>query len=274
MSRRAGGFTLVEVVLATVLFSLLMAAYYTVFLNAVQLEEHVRSERAFGTVAPAILDLVEDDLASLHTSPTKLDAFPLRGTDGSLDGEPADEVHFVARRASVHQEDLGGRGKFLRSPVNEVGYKLARGDRGSETRKLYRREAYYVDGSPLEGGDYHEIYDRVVSLDIAYAGYRVEERERADSRSLGEHRLERFESWDSAERKGYPSAVIVTLVVEPPRLSVEPEAERGKPRPRHTFVRVIPLFQADDVAAPAAPPASNQPAATPAGSGASLPVRR
>jgi len=263
MTGRQRGFTLIEVVLATVLFALLMASYYAVFLNAVRLEEHVRSERAFGTVAPAILDLIEDDLASLYTSPAKPDAFPLRGTDGSLDGEPADEIHFVARRASIHQEDIGGRGTYLRSPINEVGYKLARGDPASGTRRLYRREAYYVDGSPLQGGDYHEIYDRVVSLDIAYAGYRAEERERASSESLGEHRLERFESWDSAERKGFPSAVIVTLVVEPPRLSVEPEAERDKPRPRNTFVRVIPLLQADDVA-PRAAPASDRPGGSPA----------
>ncbi len=251
--RSQRGFTLIEVLLATVLFALLMAGYYVVFLNVVELEEYARSQRAFSTVGPAILDLMEDDLAALHISPVKADAFPFRGTDETLQGQPADRMNFVARRASVQQEDIGSRGTFLRSSLNEVGYRLGRGE--GEVRRLYRRESYSVDAAPLEGGEYHELYDRVVSLDIQYAGYRVEETERSSSTELGRHELERFESWDSEERKGFPAAVIITLVLEPPLLGVQPERKQGEPPPRQTFVRLIPLIHAHDI-----PPAPAQPA--------------
>ena len=249
---RARGFTLLEVLLATVLFGFLMSGYYVVFLNVVELEEYARAQRAFSTLGPAILDLVEDDLLSLHVSPTKADAFPFRGSEESLQGQPADRMNFVARRLSVHQEDIGSRGIFLRSPLNEVGYRLGRGE--GEVRRLYRREGYSVDAAPLEGGDYHELYDRVVSLDIHYAGYRVEEAERSSASTLGQHELERFESWDSEERKGFPAAVIVTLVLEPPLLGVRPPPGAREAPPRQTFVRIIPLVQAHDVPpAPAGP---------------------
>ena len=56
MTRR--GFTLLEVILATTLFALLMSSYYAIFFNVSQLEEYARSQRAFSAVGPAILDLV------------------------------------------------------------------------------------------------------------------------------------------------------------------------------------------------------------------------
>ena len=86
-------------------------------------------------------------------------------------------------------------------------------------RKLYRRESYYLDESPLSGGDFYEVYDRIVSFDVHYAGYRAEEEARESTETLGERNLDKFESWDSEERKALPTAIIVTLVIEPPQLT-------------------------------------------------------
>lgn len=252
--RRDGGFTLLEIILATSLFVLLMSSYYTVFIHVVELEEYARNQRAIGAVGPAVLDLVEDDMLSVYTHPKARDAFPFRGRDDALGGEAADKMDFVAHRASIHREDFHGEGEWVYCPVNEVGYRLARNRRDSgNVRRLYRRESYYVDSSPLDGGDYYEIYDRVVAFDVKYVGFRVEEEERSDQDTLGETAYELFESWDSEERKALPTAVVLTLTIEPPRLTDKQEIEVDEAERlarRRTFFRVVHLVQADDIQPP------------------------
>ena len=257
--RRERGFTLIELILATTLFAGLMTAYYEVFSGVVELEETARDQRAFGIVGPAILDYMEDDLLSLYTHPRKADAFPFRGEDDSLASKAADRLNFVTRRASFHQEEFFGDDRWVRSPVNEVGYRLARGDsRYGDVRKMWRREAFYVDEMPFQGGEFYEVYDRIVELEITYAGYRVEEEERTDQESVGEHLLERFESWDSEERRGYPTAVIVRLTVEPPRMAIRKRYDDVEAPQSRTFLRIIPLVHAADIA----PPPEGQPGTT------------
>jgi len=267
MTRRAAGFTLIEIMIATFLFSGLMAMYYDVFTGVMDLEQYARESRAFSSVGPAILDLIEDDADSLYVSPAALDAFPLRGLDQDLSGMPADRIAFVTQRASIHQEEFYGRDQWLRSPINEVGYRLARGRPGSTARRLYRREGYYVDESPLDGGDYYEVYDRVAGFDIRYAGYRAEESERTSQEDLGRHQLETFESWDTEQRKAVPTALIVTLTVEAPQLSVIETPRADGERERRTFVRIIRLIQADDI------PPEQAPAGTPGNNPATNPGR-
>jgi len=248
---RRRGFTLLEILVATALFSLLMGAYYTAFANVLMLEEYARTQRAFSSVGPAILDLIEDDILSAYTHPNELAAYPFRGENDSLGSEPADRMQFVARRASIAQEEFFGRDNWVRSPVNEIGYRMGRGKSSmGDVRRLYRRESYYVDDSPLQGGNYYEVYDRMVSFDIQYVGYRAEEETRTDELNMANQNLDKFESWDSEERKGLPSALIVTIVIEAPQITRDGGKNRDKlavARSRRTFVRIIPLVQMDDV---------------------------
>jgi type II secretion system protein J len=244
----ARGFTLLEILIATVLFAMLMGAYYSVFTNVADLESYARDQRAYGSVGPAVMDLLEDDFQSLYSHPRALDAFPFRGTDEDRGGQPADVVNFVAARRSVHQEPY--QSEIIRSPINEVGYRLAKPSREDGVRRLYRRENFYVDAAPLDGGDYYELYDRVVGFDLKYVGFRVEEGERTDQDTLGEHRYETFDSWDSVERKYFPTAVVVTLTIRPPRITTE-VVDRSEAPETRTFVRIIRLTQADDILPPA-----------------------
>ena len=262
---RARGFTLIEIVLATTLFALLMSSYYIIVINVMTLEDVARSERSSPSIGPAVLDLMEDDLLSLYSHPREPKAFPFRGTDDSLGSEPADRLDFVAHRPSVHQESFW-TDAWLRSPVNEVGYRLATGGAAGrgDVRTLYRRERFHVDDMPLEGGDYFEMYDRVVSLDITYAGYRAEEEERTDLDQLGTRSLDSFESWDSDERGAFPTAIILRFTIEPPQLQATIEVDGNARAPeRRTFVRIVRLVQAGDIPAPEAPAEGAQPGGPP-----------
>ncbi len=261
MSAVRRGFTLIEIMVATTLFALLMGTYYMALSNVLLLEEHARDQRAFGSIAPSVLDLIEDDFLSLHAHPRERAVFPFRAEDASLGSEAADRVDFVALRESIRQEEFFGHDRWVRSPVNEVGYRLARPADGGrrEVRTLHRREGYYVDGTPLQGGDYYEVYDGVVAFDIYYLGYRVEEEARAAENTSEKKRLEKFESWDSEERKGLPTAAVVTLTIAPPRMQATEEDERTTALESRTFVRIIPFLRADDVEAPAAAAAPGTP---------------
>jgi hypothetical protein len=249
--------------LATMLFALLMSSYYAIFSNVAELQQHARAQRAFSAVGPAVLNLIEDDIQSLYTNPRAQNAFPFRGEDGSRGSQPADSMNFTTMRASIHKEEFFDRKNLLSSPVNETGYRLARGE--GDVRRLYRREGYYADGTPLQGGDYYEVYDRVLAFDVLYVGYPAEEAERRSQETLGQHRLDTFESWNSEERRAMPTAMVVTLTVEPPMLGGEaPPAADGPPgtgRPQRTFVRILQLVQADDVLPPK--PSGTQPGASP-----------
>ncbi len=261
MTRR--GFTLLEVVLATTLFALLMSSYYAIFMNVSELEEYARSQRAFSAVGPAVLNLIEDDIQSLYTHPRAGNAFPFRGEDGSRGSQPADTMNFVTMRPSIHKEEFFDRKNHLSSPVTETGYRLARG--AGDVRRLYRRESYYPDGTPLQGGDYYEVYDRVLAFDVLYVGYPAEEEERRSQETLGQHRLDTFESWNSEERRAMPTAMVVTLTVEPPSLGTGAprEAAFEAARPQRTFVRIVQFVQADDVLPPKASGGPQQPGTTP-----------
>ena len=137
------GFTLIEVILATTLFALLMSSYYVVFTRVVELEAYARDQRAFGTVGPAILDLIEDDLLSLYSHPREPDAFPFRGDDESSGGKPADRMFFVVRRASVHQEEFFGDER-LQALLAEIGGESA----ANACKTVALRIAEYEQGSP------------------------------------------------------------------------------------------------------------------------------
>jgi len=250
------GFTLLEVILATTLFALLMSSYYEIFINVSELEQYARSQRAFSAVGPAVLNQMEDDLQSLYANPRAPAAFPYRGEDGARGSEPADSMNFVTMRPSIHKEEFFDRKTFVSSPVNEVGYRLARGE--GNVRRLYRRESYYVDGTPLQGGDYFEVYDRVLAFDVLYVGYRSEEDERKSQDTLAQHKLDTFESWNSEERRAMPTALVVTLTVEPPQLAATSEDTPEQARPKRTFLRIIQLVQADDILPPKAPTNNQQ----------------
>jgi prepilin-type N-terminal cleavage/methylation domain-containing protein len=250
---RTRGFTLLEVILATTLFALLMGGYYSILINVSDLEQYARSQRAFSAVGPAVLDLIEDDLLSLYTNPRAPNAFPFRGEEGSRGSQPADSMNFTSLRPTIHKEEFFDRKKFVSSPIHETGYRLARGE--GDVRRLYRRESYYPDGTPLQGGEYFEIYDRVLAFDVTYVGFPAEEEERRSQETLKQHRLDTFESWNSEERRAMPTALVVTLTIEPPRLTVGP-ADQG-PAPQRTFVRLIPLMQADDVLPPKQQPGTS-----------------
>jgi type II secretion system protein J len=157
------GFTLLEVLVATAILSIVCAAVYTSYISNV---ESIRSGRSGGEirqVARIVLDLMERDLESAIDRAPGLGGAQRLGMiarNGTLDGKAADRIdfttltHIPARRADP-QTDLC-----------TVGYRLEKGEGGGLV--LYRRDNGTPGEDILLGGREEELTDRVTGLDLVY----------------------------------------------------------------------------------------------------------
>ena len=137
-----------------------------------------------------------------------------RGKAGTRGGKDADVVNFVTARTTrtVGTEEDGQRREEDRtSPLTEVGYACRNNDEDSDYIELWRREDYFVDDKPTEGGQYSLVYDRVRTFRLRY--YPIPEEAQVK---------EGLEEWDSVQRKGIPYAILLRIDfdVKPPDKNV------------------------------------------------------
>jgi type II secretion system protein J len=191
-SRRA--FTLVELLVATGILAMLLAAGSAVFSAGVRAAEKTRRHGGMVAQGQRALRLIAADLAGA----TELEDFRLVSLDVQDGGHDCDTLDFILLRRSVDRKgpDEGGRA--------EVGYSLPKGEQSVE-RGLLRREDRSCDEDPLEGGETWVVAPSVSDLDFEFFdGY----------------------SWAAGwqDRNSLPVAVRVSLVVtdedgiEPPML--------------------------------------------------------
>lgn len=246
-TRRDRGFTLVEVMLAVAIGAILLTMMFSSLDTAVRTRRAVSDLSTPYAVGPAVLDALEADLRNAHFYDLKEnDAF--WGVDADLLGREADGLSFVTDTlCHVGEPELKsalevGRtvDRERRSPATEVQYVCRRSDAHPGALELWRREDFYVDDSPHDGGIYRLVYDRVYDFKLEYV-----RRDSAPSAGVGsaEKSAEqmRQDGWNAIEEKGLPRAVIVTIGLYA-RVSEEAAARRDEPQV-FVFRRWIPLPQ-------------------------------
>jgi len=178
-----GGFTLVELLIASSMMAVLAAAGYVVFAAGVRSADTVRrvnarvayAERALAAMAADIRAAVEHDGVRL----TSLDA--------TYEGKDADTIDFIAVRTRQAPDDPEA------SSQCEVGYYIDN-DPATEARWLLRREDSTIDEDALEGGTLTQAGPFVSELNLEfYDG------------------LEWVSGWEDQER--FPLAVRIGIVV-------------------------------------------------------------
>ncbi len=236
MIRRQRGFTLVEVVVAITLLSLLLVGVYTVAVGTMKAKRRIDQSAAIYTAGPAILDLVERDFRSAYFYGVK-DMKALKAQRESVSGTECtilDLVTTVRSRNAVEVED-----REVRADVTEIGYRLRGSDDNPGCLELYRREQFFFDDDLLRGGDYYLVYDRVKSFTVDF--FEQEEQEGSVTSSIAQE--EGKETWDTVDAKAMPRAARITLELPaPPELSGDPEAEAKI----YKFVRWVLFPTADD----------------------------
>jgi len=156
-----GGFTLVELLLSTAIFSVIIGVAYAVFSAGLDLQEKADRRLLRLQSARFALARITEDLQSAALF-GKAETFLFEGVDGQDEnGRADDSLDFLSLSNVSRREGLTA------SDQCEVGY-LIYADPASGTSILYRRLDATVDEDVTEGGTYQELAEGVVSLDIEY----------------------------------------------------------------------------------------------------------
>ncbi len=195
---RRAGFTLMEVMIALTIMSLVMVALYTTLNATLRARDQLEVESRVTRLGPEILDILEADLRRVWLLGIEGDRV-FKGEARTIDGEPADSLSLLTNidsSTSRRVEDLE-----IPSDVCETGYRLRRNPELPDVLELWRRRSFHVDEEPLEDGVYELLHDRVVRLQLRYL-------ERLDP--FGE----KLHEWDASLRHRLPAAVEIELALE------------------------------------------------------------
>ena len=214
----ARGFTLIEVAVAITLLSLTMTFLYQILFNTIRSRDALREGLEAPKIDNAVLDTILKDFRFLYYRAGQFPAdsgFWGRNTSVSQ----MDRVDFLTSRTSRVAELEEATQASGSSPLVEVGYAGKRSEPnepGGRWFSLYRREAYFPDDDPTDGGMFDLIYDKVRRFDLRYFAA-AEERAKDDSG---------LDEWDSKVLHKVPAAIELILeydVREP--LKNEPNAQ-------------------------------------------------
>lgn len=200
-------FTLVEVLVVLLIVSGIMLAM-TQLLEAARISrDTIHNIQETQLAGPAIMDLIERDLRALVAYDRPPDQL-LRIKNRVILGHDADRIDFLSSTDSVVATEIDRN--FLRADLNEVGYMLRVNPADDEFLELYRREDFFVDEDPFEGGAYTFLHDHVKHFDI-----QVFEEDGRDAKPI--------EEWGVREDQvGLPKRIEIRLTLEiAPRLTQE-----------------------------------------------------
>lgn len=202
--RSASGFTLIEVLLAVTITSVVMITVATTFhvmLNARDVVDDLAESTEAG---PRILNLIERDLRGVWTYNVHNNAV-FRGRDMDVNGRDADRMDFLTTTDAVgYVVDLQN---VPRKPtICEVGYWFKQNPRYRDVFEMWRREDPMVDDDLTTQGSFQLVHDRVKSFKVTYF------------RSLGYEAKEELQ-WDSSLEDKLPKRIKVEFTIERKRSS-------------------------------------------------------
>ena len=200
------GFTLVEVLLVLLIMGGIMLSMTQILTAARTSRDTIHNIQETQNAGPAILDMVERDLRGLTVFDRSRNSH-LRIKNRVILGFDADSIDFVTTTDSlvIHEDE----DRFIRSDQNEVGYRLRPNPDNDQFLEIYRREAYGVDDTPFEGGNFLYLHDRVKGFDIQCF--------RKDGQD--EEPVNEWNAQEGTDDIGLPARIEITLTLElAPRL--------------------------------------------------------
>ena len=195
----SAGFTLIEVLLAVMVTSLVMLAVgvtFQVTLDARYVLEELSESTGAG---PRILGLIERDLRGLWTYNVK-DNKVLVGANSDVASFEADRINLLTTTDAIGYV-LDNHNQPVHPTLCEVGYWLKPNRRYRDLIELWRREDPLIDDNILTEGRFQLVHDRIKSFKISYY------------RSLG-YEAEEFHEWDSTIEDSLPRRIKIEFTLE------------------------------------------------------------
>jgi type II secretion system protein J len=158
------GLTLLEVLVATAILAVVLAAVYGAYTSHLETIQAVRQSTQVNQIARIILDRMSKDFESAMINPpfpsTELQ-LGFISEDNNIDGKPADRIDFI----SLSHLRAGGVGP--QTDLCEIGYFLE-DDPDREGLNLYRRDDPTLDDDVTEGGITLELAKNVIGLNFFF----------------------------------------------------------------------------------------------------------
>jgi prepilin-type N-terminal cleavage/methylation domain-containing protein len=196
---RCSGFTLIEVLLAVAVSSIVMFAVGMTFTAMLEARAEVEELSESTDAGPRILSMLERDLSHLWTYDVKKNAV-LVGRNRDINSFEADRIDMLTTTDSIgYVVDSINRQHHVH--LCEVGYWLKQNPRYRDLMELWRREDPLQDNDLLTDGRFQLVHDRIKSFKLTYY------------RSLG-FEAEELNEWDSSVDDSLPRRIKIEFTVE------------------------------------------------------------
>lgn len=228
------GFTLLEVSVTITIMALMLLFVYQTLSNTIRNSTSLNEDLEGPKVETAILDELIRDLRFVYFRPGQFKAdagfWGRSRTPNGLDG---DRVDFITCRESRRAELEDTNQAQVSAPLVEVGYACRTSDQYDRMLELWRREDYFTDDDPTDGGKFDLVYDKIRSFDLSY--YLPGDERGDDDKGL--------EEWDTKIQHRLPYAIVLRMTydVRPPPKG--DRSGRGAQGPPASSVRRIILLK-------------------------------
>ncbi len=212
---RSRGFTLVEILLAVSLLSIMVTVMYSAFHTMGRIMRRTQQTKDTYQAARLIMARMRQDLSCAYASPTQTN-FMFRGENIEEADGAADALTFVSSGHIISGRDVP-EGDFA-----EISYYLDENNPGI----LVRREDLSPDDEREVGGTLSILGKNVVGLDLTYLdGTEQTARRAGGMETLLDETLEEeeawLEEWDPEEKTYLPRAVRINVWLQNERQEVE-----------------------------------------------------
>ncbi len=223
------GFTLMELTITIALLGVIVVLMTQIISDTIRGRDMAYNKLKRPKIENAMLSQIVQDLRYIWMGGLSGDA-GFTGKSFQMAGMDADRFAFVtARRTRTVgiEEDGARRGDERESPLTETGYACRVNPNNPRWLELWRREDYFVDDRPTEGGRYTLIYDKIRAFRLRY--FPIPEEHTGEGEGL--------EEWDSRIKKGIPYAILMKIEFD----TEEPLTGEAEERPPEQIYRLLLL---------------------------------
>jgi general secretion pathway protein J len=190
------GFTLIEILLAIFIFSIVLSAIYGSYTGTFRVIDTAESQAAVFRQARIAMVRITEDLASSYYSEAITDVERFVGTEQELQGMRADTLRFISKAHLLFND------QELAAGTAQIFYEV-REELTGEGLALYRHDTPELAGESGEGGGGLLLSDRLQEVRFSYYDAAGNEQDSWDAASV--------DFMDKAARERIPRMVAIRL---------------------------------------------------------------